>query len=292
MKISPLPASGMPMAGAAEAAPSPPTMAQRIRSVRMNTNATPGKVEPLPQDPLAIPDTEEGATEATQPLSPQFAALAKQRRALQVKERELADREKAVAERTGTQPGAIDLARLKSDPLGVLLESGVTYEQLTEAVLANQDGVNPKIQALEAKIAALESGVDKKLTDRDAQQEQQVLADMHRTALTHTAQGRFPFVKAEGAEQAAVDICYAHYKKTGVVNDIEWGLQEANKWLEADYRKKAALLDLSAPVAQPPTFPPPQQQRQMRTLTNRDTAQVPMSAKQRALAAFQGTLKR
>ncbi len=294
MKISPLPASGMPTPGMAPAPEAPPTMAQRIRAVRMNTNATPGREDP--PDPAELPLSDNSASEtdeATKPLSPQFAALAKQRRALQVKERELADREKAIAERSGTQPGGIDLARLKSDPLGVLLESGVTYEQLTEAVLANQDGVNPKIQALEAKIAALESGVDKKLTDRDAHQEQQALAEMRREALTLIAEGEaYELVRETQSVPDVMKLIERTYRETGEVLDVREALRLVEDELLKDSLKVANYSKVQSQLAPRPAPPPPNQQRQMRTLTNRDTAQVPMSAKQRALAAFQGTLKR
>lgn len=288
MKISPLADGGIPIPTTAEA---PPSMSQRIRSVRMSTNATPGREDPA--DPLAIPHpSDPGAAEATQPLSPQFAALAKQRRALQVKEREIADREKALSGQS-TQGSGIDIARLKSDPLGVLLESGVTYEQLTEAVLANQGG--SQVRALEAKIAALEAGVDKKLTDRDAQQEQQALAEMRREALQLIAQGdTYELVRETQSMPHVMKLIERTYRETGEVLDVREALRLVEDELVKDSLKIANLQKVQSHLAPRPAlktdaYPP---QRQMRTLTNRDTAQVPMSPKARALAAFNGTLKR
>lgn len=286
MKISPLSAGGIPM----PSPEAPPSMGDRIRSVRMNTNVTPGR-EALEQDPkLTIPDPNEAQTadEATKPLSPQLALLAKEKRALQVRERAIEDREKALESRS-TQGQGVDIARLKSDPLGVLLEAGVTYEQLTEAVLSSQDGSHTR--ALEAKIAALETSLDKKFTDRDTQQEQQALAEMRREALQLVAQGdTYELVRETKSVPHVIDLIERTYRKSGEVLDVREALQLIEDELLKDSLKLAGYSKVQSQLAPRPASPQPQ--RQMRTLTNRDTATVPLSAKARALAAFHGTLKR
>ncbi len=291
MRISPITTTGATVGGVSTEAPQQ-TTSQKIRALRMNTNATPGRVD---GQELSIPDAVDPAKavdEATQPLSPQFAALAKQRRALQVKEREIADREKALTERSPTQGDAVDRARLKADPLGVLLEAGVTYEQLTEAVLANNSGATPEIQALKAQLKALEEGVDKKLTDRDSQQEQQALAEMRKEALQLVAEGDdFELVRETKSVPDVLKLIEQTYRKTGEVLDVREALRLVEEELVKDIMPLANLSKVQGQLAPRPAQPQ-QQQRQIRTLTNRDTASVPMSAKARALAAFNGTLKR
>lgn len=270
-----------------------PTMAQRIRAVRMNTNATPGYVPPETEEKLAIPDpTDDGsaATEETKPLSPQLAAIARQRRALQVKEREIADRERALEARSSTQGDAIDKARLKSDPVGALLDAGVSYDDLTQAILANRD--REPISALEAKIKALEEGVDKKFTDRETQQEQQVLAEMRREALQLVAQGdQFELVRETKSVPKAIELIERRYRETGEVWDVSFALGLIEEELIKDSLKLASLSKVQSQLAPRPA-PVPNQRQPMRTLTNRDTASVPLDRKARALAAFTGTLKR
>ncbi len=113
MRISPI-AAPAPLGGTTPAAPA----MSSVRSFKMNTNATPGRTDVALEPSISDPnDTAAAADEVTQPLSPQFAALAKQRRALQVKEREIADREKALQGQSSTQGAGIDVARLKSDPV-------------------------------------------------------------------------------------------------------------------------------------------------------------------------------
>lgn len=284
MKITPLAAPNA--AAPASAAPS------LVRTLRMNTLATPG--QEAVQEP-SIPDTTDtapAADEATQPLSPQFAALAKQRRALQVKEREIADREKALQSQSSTQGAGIDVARLKSDPLGVLLEAGVTYEQLAEAVLSSQD--SSQLNALKAEISALKGDFDKKLTDRDAQAEQQVLAEMKREATALVAQGDdFELVRANNCIPDVMTLIERTYRETGEVLDVRDALKLVEDELFKDVQKLAGLNKVKAQfLPQQPAPAPTQSHRPMRTLTNRDTASVPMSAKARALAAFNGTLRR
>jgi len=299
MKITPK-ASGQNMSGnvlAGGDAVVPNTAA--MRSFKMNVNRTPGRelTEGQTAPVVTIPDSNratESSAEATQPISPQLAAIAKARRALEAREKALAEREKASQNPTPVSEGAIELAQLKSDPLGVLLKAGVTYDQLTEAILANQNGDGAKLAALEAKIAALEQGVEKKLTDRELNAKQQVIAQMTRDAQAIVDQNEdYELVKHEKCVPEVIQYIEEHYDKTGEVLDTRDVLAKFEDWLVKDYQQRVDLYNRVQNRLAPPSAPQPQQQqRQMRTLTNRDTASVPMSAKARALAAFTGTLKR
>lgn len=271
-------------------------MEENKRKIKMKTNASPERYEHELAPESVIPDKIEETKppdEVTQPISPQFAALAKQRRAIQVKEMEIAAREKALAESKPSD--GIDLvAKLKADPLGVLQEAGVTYEQLTEAILSGQSGVNPELQALKAKIDALEKGLDTKLTERDSQAEQQVLAEMRRETDRLVAEGDdFEMIREMRKQPAVTELIHRTWKQTGEILDVAEAAGFVEKQLVDDYSKLARLKKIQGQLAPAPVpVQQPQGQRQMRTLTNRDTASVPMSAKARAIAAFHGTLKK
>lgn len=299
MKITPTAAGGLTV-GAVQAGEPAQTMAQRVRFLKMSTNATPGKVIEDPTAPIEAPalsnpaptsDVVEPVTEETKPLSPQFAALARQKRALQ-QERQALDREKAEIAQAKT--GGVDLARLKSDPLGVLLENGVGYDQLTEAVLANQNGYNPEIAALKAELAALKGEVKDTFTEKEAQAEQAALAEMRREASSLIAQGDdFELVRETGSLPDVMKLIERTYREHGEVLDVREALSLVEEELIKDSLKLANLKKVQSKFA--PALPvpqPQQQQRQMRTLTNRDNASVPMSRRARALVAFAGELKR
>jgi hypothetical protein len=242
----------------------------------------------------AISDTNEmtPVSEETRPLSPQFAALAKAKRALQVKEREIAEREKAL-EQQGTQvPSGIEVDRLKADPLSVLLEAGVTYEQLTDAIMngPSASGSNAEIMRLKAEIESLKAGIDSKFTERDTLAEQQVLAEMRREAdALVNGTDDFKYVRAMKTQSAAVELVKRTFKETGEMLDIEEALSLVNEECRKDFDALSQALTPAQQMQQ-------QQQLQnqstgMRTLTNRDNARPVMSKRDRALAAFYGTLK-
>ncbi len=243
------------------------------------------------------------AAEETKPLSPQFAALQRQRRALQVKEREIQAREKALSEAAAQPKGptAEEIrARLKQEPLSVLQEAGVTYDQLTEAILADKSGLNPELFKLREEIKALKEGFDKNLSDRDAQAETAALAEMQREA-SRLAQSdpNFELVQATGSVPEVVDLIKRTWKETGEVMDVREAMQLVEDFRVTETLERAKTKKLQSKLAPKPTAPAvapkaPQQPQApaMRTLTNRDTSTVPLTRKERAMQAFHGQLKK
>ncbi len=273
---------------------------QNIKRIKMRVNRSPERMLEEIQNAAGPQEIEasdsvdpnvqaDPPAEVTQPISPQFAALARQRRALQVKESEIKAREEALAK----QPSGIDLAKLKADPLSVLQEAGVTYDQLTESILNSQSGMNPELQALRAELKALKEGVDTKLTERDQQVEQQVLSEMKREADRLTAQGEaYEMIRENGRQQDVVDLIHRTWKQTGEVLDVTEAAELVENTLLEDAIKQAKLTKVQSKLTPVQQMVQNQRPSQMRTLTNRDTASIPLSPKARAMAAFNGTLKR
>lgn len=288
---------------------------ESVRKIKMRTNASPERYEQeaqasqeaqpaaaaapvLAEDQSAVSGDNgqvNATTEDTKPLSPQFAALAKQRRALQVKERELADREKALSSQPATNAGWIDPAQLKSKPLSVLQEHGVTYDQLTEAILANQGGINPEIQALKAEIKALKEGVDNTFKSQQESAEEGALTEMLFEAESLAKEGdAYEMIRERNAYDKVLRLIHSTYKKTGRVLNVADAMATIETQLLDESFKLANINKVKNKLQ--PIQPQVQQDqaatKQMRTLTNRDTARPTMSAKARALAAFNGTLKK
>ncbi len=275
--------------------------AERIlntRRIKMRTNHSSNREEFQPETApeeveapqSSTPDATETATvEATQPLSPQFAALAKQKRALQL---EKAEFEKQKAELAGGGNTQELIASLKSNPLGVLLEHGVTYDQLTEAILNGQQG-NPEIQALKQEIRALKEGVDKSFQTREEQQEESALTEMLYEAEELAKEGdAFELIRERNAYDQVLRKIHSTYKKTGRVLDVSTAMDIIETQLLSEAEKLAGLNKVRSKFAPPPAPLQPQQRSGMRTLTARDSSAAPLSARARAIAAFQGTLKR
>lgn len=290
MKINPIASTGNTVGGVDAQA----SRVESVRAMKMVTNATPG-----PAGPQELPisdDNEDNANksnavvEATQPISPQFAALARERRAIQ-RERQAFEQQKAeFAKSQGSDP-AIPLARLKSEPLKVLLESGVTYDQLTEAILANQG--NPELGELRAEMKALKEGLDQKFTETQTHEEQRLYKEVDRDAKSIVASKAddFELVNKMGRVPVAVEIWKREFKESGEFPDMEGILRDVEEHCLEECQQFTGLKKIQALF--PQSAPQPQQRSQgMRTLTNKDTASVPATAKQRALAAFYGTLKK
>ncbi len=282
-----------------------------IRKIKMRTQVSPNRhevaqqddsqIELAPQETI-ISDTNEPAVvpEETRPLSPQFAALAKHKRALQVKERELAQREEAL--KSQAPAGSEDLlAKLKANPLNVLQEAGVTYDQLTEAILSNQSGSNPDINSLKAELKALKEDLSNQFTTRDTQAEQQVLADIRRD-IDQTVQSQpdqYEAIIKARANDEVKELIHRTWKNTGEILDVTQALELVeNQLIEealpfAQLKKvQSRLTPIQEANQQTVVAPPRPGTKIMRTLTNRDSAAPVMDKYQRAIAAMQGTLKR
>ena len=276
---------------------------ESIRKIKMRTNASPLSIKDIL---VETPDPEvtesakidpneqvQATTEDTKPLSPQFAALAKQRRALQVKERELADREKALATKNTSSDDMVSRAKIKSEPLSVLQEAGVTYDELTQAILANQGGIDPQIQELKNEIKALKEGVDKSFSSQTEAQEEAALTQMLVEAESLAKEGdAFEMIRERNAYDKVLRKIYDTYKKSGQVLDTEQVMIEVENQLLDESLKLANIKKVQSKLT--PKEPPVQQQeqfKQMKTLTNRDNARPILDKKARALAAFHGTLK-
>jgi hypothetical protein len=273
-----------------------------FRRIVMKTNVSHNRPEDAglapaePETPPAANNEVPPVIEDTKPLDPQFAALAKERRALQAKQRELSDKLKALEVQSASSANVETLAaRLKSEPLSVLQEYGVTYDQLTQDILANQN--NPELRKLQAEVKALKEEIPKALADKDAQAEKQVLSEIRREADSMSfSSDEFEMIRATRSQPEVVELIRRIYKETGEILDVSEAMQLVEDDLVTESLKlantkkvKSRLTPSQANQVQPQL---PSKQKQIRTLTNRDTAKPVQSRRDRAIAAALGNLKR
>jgi len=284
------------------------TRVTKMRKIKMKTNVTPEYIPSQPLEEISqtteppITDTSDinesavASSEEIKPLSPQYAALVKEKRALQMERAKLEQERKAFdSQGTDTKSAQELVERLKTNPLSVLQEHGVTYDKLTEDLLAESGDNSGQISRLEAKIKSLEEGLqnqNKSLTDRDAQAEQQVLSHIRKdTDRLVASDDNYEMIRIEKAQGAVVKLMHAHWKETGDMMDLTQALQlvedqliEENLARAQSKKIQSRLNQKQQPVASP-TKP-------IRTLTNRDGVSPPMSSRERAILAFQGRLPR
>lgn len=291
MKISPVPASVSP-----ESVSQSP---QSIRNIKMNVNRTPEMqyspelAPPEGSGPSETHNSEAKPTvEATQPISPQFAALAKQRRALQQERRAFEDAKKDF-EMSKQGSDVVSLADLKSDPLGVLLnKAGHTWDDLAGFVTSYQS--SPETRELRTKLNSLEENFTKKLSEQESQAQKLERQAKQREIdwiLQNDQEGKYEFLKDSGKASQAIELQKRIKAEEGKDEPLASCLQQIEDVLYEEFQRKAKLKKVQSMFAEQVPQQAPARPG-MRTLSNKDTSSVPMTAKQRAIAAFYGTLKK
>lgn len=282
------------------------------RRLKMRTNHTPGAREYQTETIEAEPAAEnvdnsvnneqtQTAPEDKKPLSPQFAALMKKERALQVKEREIIAREEALKKAPqATTDAASIIERIKADPMGTILEhGGWDYQRLTELVLKEMEGGGPALTKVETEfrqqITDLKQSLearDKKQADAQSDAEKSQDARLLKQA-EHlvTTDENYLMIRETGSAEEVTELIKVIRKEEG----LELSVKEAADMVEKD------LLDESLKIARIPKVQSslnPQadtarnsndgSRRPMRTLTNRDSTTGRYTARERAIAAAEG----
>lgn len=270
-----------------------PLVDSSIRRITMKTTPEAGSetINPVVEAETVSPDTSvqtNAAPEATEALSPQLAAIARQRRTLQLERQKFEGEKSSILAQAKTELEA----RLKTNALSVLQEHGVNYDQLTNEILASQGAINPEVDKLKAEIKALKEGVDKRFSDGEIAQESHAInyvADKL-DAIVDTGND-FELIKATSGEEEVIRRVYNHWKKTGKELDVATVAKEYESELEEEALRYAKLSKVQARLTPAQAPLQPEQKTGIRTLTNKDSARPTMGRRQRAILAMQGQLK-
>ena len=269
------------------------------------------------QTPTDEPKEEVKAVEEEPQLSTQYAAMARKEKALRAKmqefqrERDAFNRQKE-ATKAPTGPSFdeskyIARDRLKTDTLAVLAEEGVSYDELTQAILnQGQYQQDPQTKAaiakLEAKIAAQEETAKKYAAQLEEQQTNAYKQAVNQIRLDTKAlvmsDPSFEIIKETNSVNDVVELIEETWKKDGVLLSVEDAAKEVEEYLEQEALKLARIKKLqermkpvAAPVKQQQAAPATKQPQTMKTLTNQMGASRPLTARERALLAFRGENK-
>lgn len=250
-------------------------------------------------------------------LERRFQKIAQQERALRAKiqqqniklkqrEAELQKREEALKQTTQAPDLSNYIAkdRIKADALGVLEEAGVSFDEFTNQAL-NRQPTDPRvlntINKLNEKIDRLEQEAQANKAAQIDQQKQSYQAAIKQiksdaTALVNS-DPEFETVKVMGAINDVVELIEKEFEATGNVLSVEEAAKEVENYLVEEgmkitqiekIRKRMAASNASQLKPEKKTQPTPQPQR---TLTNATSSSRPLTAKERAILAFEGKLK-
>lgn len=268
-------------------------------------------------------DKEETAVEAQEvtpepstkvdPLSSQYATLARKEKALRSQIQQFkAEQAEFQKQRDTHKAPELDLSkyierdRLKSDPLSVLTDAGLSYDEITEAVLSRGNiqtdpRINQEIAALKADIKAARDEAKAIKDSQDNNQKQsyqqalnQLRQEAGKLAFTDPA---FEMIKETNSVSDVVELIESTFKADGILLSVEEACQAVEDHLleEAIKLSKVKKLQqrLGQSTAPKPAVNDPKQPQPTtnKTLTNGMSAQRPMSARERAIAAMEGKLK-
>lgn len=261
-------------------------------------------------------------------LSKQFAQLARQEKmlraqkqqqeqSLKAREDALKAKEDALAAKDQTyKSGYYSKDQLKQDTLTVLAEAGVSYDELTQQII-NQQPVDPRLQntinSLKSQIEELKAANEesrKSYTDNQTQAYQAAVKQITTDAnnLIKSDPEAYEAISKTGTVKEVVKLIEETYKKDGILLSVEEAAQEVENYLVEENFKMATKIDkikrkiqASAPNVSDKSaqslaekaagVTTPQQTQQMKTLTNATSSTRQLSARERALLAFEGKLK-
>jgi len=242
-----------------------------------------------------------GTEAPSDPLSPQYVALARKERQLRKAQQEFKAAQDAWKQE---QANYIPKARLSSETLKVLAEAGITPDKLVELQTHQAETADPnqalhdKIAQLEGKLAALTDPENGELAKRDkAAYEQAVKQIKSDASLLVDSNPAYGTIKSEGRTDDVVELITRVFDDEGIILDVE----EAARLVEdklvdrlvkqydriSKYEKIKAKLGQTAETpseANTEKQSPPQQPK---TLTNAGAIERPLSPRDRAILKVQ-----
>lgn len=241
------------------------------------------------------------------PLSAQYAALARKERAMReqakaIKAQEEGMRQREEAMKSDYASKYIQKDRIQSDPLGALSELGLSYEQITEMVLnqGNRPDItkDPLVVQMQAEIKRLSELAEKSQKDQVEGQTkayQQAVAQIKREASTLVfTDPAYETIKETGSVNDVVELIEATYRDEDRIMSVEEAAKLVEEHLIEEAMKLTKLKKIQErlkPVAPASQLQDPKQSQPSKTLTNAVGGSRKQTPRERALAAFKGELK-
>jgi hypothetical protein len=300
--------------------PNPSSISVEEASAVKSQVSEPEKVKLDTNEPASESKAHEATTTGEEPLSTQYAILARKEKALRAKamqqEQALKSKEAALQAREDAlkakdseyQSNYVPKDRLQSNPLDVLAELGLSADQITQLALnaPSQESLVHKaeMETLKAEIRSLkeeQNGVKKTFEQRDLHAEQQVLKQFEREAsMLVESDPNFETIKATNQVSEVVKLIHKTFKEDGILLTVEEACKEVEAELEVEVSKLSKLAKFQKFLAQKAEAAKPksesvtpkesQQSQSIKTLTNNLSAGRPISARERAILAMQGKL--
>lgn len=267
-----------------------------------------------PTNEIPVEADKEETKPAEDPISTQYATLARKEKALRAKalqseqsfkakEAALLAREEAMkAKETEYQSKYISKDRLTQDTLNALSEAGLTYDQITELMLTQNSPERKAQSDYEKRLDAKLQDLEKKQADQVKAQESQQTAAYQQainqmkteTKALVASNPEFETIKETNSVDDVVELIERKFKEDGVLLSVEDAAKQVEDYLVEEALKLARLKKIQQRLA--PATPKPAEVKQeptkqpqtLKTLSNAVSTSGRVSARERAMAAFRG----
>lgn len=268
----------------------------------LNVVRQPDKVEGVQG---SEPPKEAPAQVDADPISPKLAILAKREKQLRSLQADLKAKEEALkAKEAEYQSGYIPKSRLKEAAMEAYRSGELSYDELTQTLLSQPDHqVDPVVRELKAqneKLLARLDAIENGAKEKQTQEYQQAVAQLGFDVKSYVAENASDFeaIHSSKMESKVVDLITKTFEEENRIMSIPEACKEIEDYLVEDFVRVSSIGKVKAkltpqePVEDKPETKQPNQQQQpvMRTLTNGVTTSPPLSARERAILAFQGKL--
>lgn len=242
---------------------------------RLSVQATTsnGRLNPKPPTAVVSPSDTTKAAETTPPaavtLPPQVSALARKEQAFQAKVQAFEAEKKAWAEKNPSQPPPPTIKeQIRKTPSKALQELGLTYDELTQALLSEQNGVDPNNEAIQTLANKLETIEAKQKEDQE--KNTKTIIAQYETEIAKLVDNdpEFETIKARGLHGHVLQHILDTFNEDGEILTVEQASKEIEDVAFEDALKVSGLKKVQAKLGLPDpntakqkqTLPPPGKQ--------------------------------
>lgn len=292
---------------------------EELSAIKAPTSTEPEQNSQAYTNESQSPETKAETKASEEPISSQYAVLARKEKAIRQREQQVKAREAAI--KAQEQPKApepakpevdlskfVDRDRLVKDPFTVLNELGLNYDQLTELALnaprPEQMALYNEINSLKSELKTLrgETESTKKSFEEQQNQSYKQAVDQIRTEARSVIKNdqNFELIRTTNSLNDVVSLIEKTFNQDGILLTVEEAATEVENYLANEAIKLAKtkkiqqrLAPKAAPAAQAPQKSTgDNKQQQAKTLTNAASSTRPLTARERALLAFEGKLQK
>lgn len=293
---------------------------QHVPAQANPSNPTPSEGQSDKGEPSAEVPASAPPAKTEEPISSQYAVLARkekayrakvqaQEAAFKAKEEALADREaKLAAKDSSYQTDFIPKSKLTEDTIQTLLDAGISYDKITEMALQQASPMDPQVRSvirqLQEEVKALKAeteGTKKSITEGQEQSYKQAVHQIRLDVKDLIREGSdFEAIRETDSVQDVVDLIEKTYAEDKVLLTPEQASKMVEDELVERISKYARLSKIQQKV-QPSSKAAPESSAQStgdkqpqspKTLTNGLTNTRQLSSRERAILAFEGKLNK